>query len=240
MLGAMARRGKSPGLWGSSAMGPQPPRWSGTKLAAAAVTVLFLLVVGFLGWLIEWRFRENIERWTLQQVTTVAARAVVAAMAEAARGGADTLSSYRTDRDGNVVAVEYNWAAIHTVVARAADAVRQWLERASVQDIAIPIGEITGLRTLGGRGPGVRIRLVSAGTFEVEPFSEFHAAGFNQTVHRVGVAIRVRVLVVAPLVGQAVTVQARVPLAENQLLGQVPALLFMPQTPEDGAVELRR
>ena len=221
-------------------MGPQPPRWSGTRLAAAAVTVLLLLTVGFVGWVVEWRFRENIERWTLQQVTTVASRAVVAAMAEVARGGADALTAYRTDQSGNVVAVEYDWAAIHAVAARAADAVRQWLERAAIQDVAIPVGEITGLRTLGGRGPGVRIRLVSAGTFEVEPFSEFYAAGFNQTVHRLGVAIRVRVLVVAPLVGHAVTVQARVPLAENQLLGQVPALLLTPSASGATAAEGRR
>lgn len=236
----MARRRRGPGLWGSSPVGPQPPRWSHVRLAAAAVTVLFLLATALVGWLVEWRFRENIERWTVQQVTTVAARAVVAAMNEVARGGAGQLASYRTDQEGRVVAVEYNWAAIHAVAARAADAVGRWLERASVQDVPIPIGEITGLRTLGGRGPGVRIRLVSAGAFEVEPFSEFYAAGFNQTVHRLGVDIRVRVLVVAPLVGQAVTVQARVPLAENQLLGQVPALLLAPQATGDGFVEPRR
>lgn len=231
MLAAMAIRRKLPGGWGSSSFGPRPPRWTGIRLVAGAVTLWLLLGVGLVGWLVEWRLRENIERWTVQQVTTVATRAVVAAMAEAARSGTDALAAYRTDRDGHVVAVDYNWPAIHAVAARAAQAVRRWLEGASTQEVSIPFGEITGLRTLGGRGPGVRIRLVSAGAFEVEPFSEFYAAGFNQTVHRLGVTLRVRVLVVAPLVGQAVTVQARVPLAENQLLGQVPGLLLMPQAP---------
>lgn len=188
------------------------------------------LLIGSLavtGWVVEVRLRESIERWTAQQLTTVATRAVVAAVSEAARGTSRPLARYHRDADGNLVSIEYDWSLVNEVLAKAASAMERWLREESRQDITIPLGEVTGLRTLGARGPTVSVRLLTVGAFEVEPFSEIAEAGFNQTVHRLGLDVRVRIVVAAPLVGETVAVRARIPVVENQVLGRVPGLLFI-------------
>lgn len=198
--------------------------------ARALVAVMLSLMVCSLalaGWVVEVRLRESIERWTAQQLTGVATRAVVTAVAEAARGAAGPLVRYGRDADGNLVSIEYDWTLVNEVLARAASAMERWLRDSSHQEITIPLGEVTGLRTLGARGPALRIRLVTVGAFEVEPFSELTEAGFNQTLHRLGVDVRVRMVVAAPLVGEAVVVRARIPVLENQVVGKVPGFLLL-------------
>jgi len=195
-------------------------------VVAAALLVVTVAVASWVSGAVERRFASRLQAWTSQRVRALASRAVLAALAEVGRGGQVPLVSYRADEFGRLVAVEYNWVAIHGVAARAAFALDRWLQEREQQEWTLPLGEVMGLRALGGWGPRVRVRMVVSGSFEAQPFSEFYAAGFNQTVHRLGLDLRVRVLVVAPLLEQPVEVAARVPLAENQLLGPVPQWLW--------------
>ena len=195
-------------------------------MVAAALVIVTVAVGSWVSGALERRFASRLQAWTSQRVRALASRAVLAALAEVGRGGQVPLVSYRADESGRLVAVEYNWVAIHGVAARAALALDRWLQEREQQEWTLPLGEVMGLRALGGWGPRVRVRMVVSGSFEAQPFSEFHAAAFNQTVHRLGLDLRVRVLVVAPLLEQPVEVSARVPVAENQLLGPVPQWLW--------------
>lgn len=191
---------------------------------------LFLLGMAALsaaaGWLLEATLGPSIDRWAVQQMTLLATRIVAEAAGElAASPGLAPLVTYRHGANGDVVGIEYNWLAINRMLASAAQALERDLRELAVRDAVVPLGEMTGLRLFGGRGPMVSVRLVSVGAFTVAPFSEFREAGFNQTLHRIGVDLSVRVAVVAPFVRDEVTVRAQVPVLETQVVGRVPQLL---------------
>lgn len=159
-------------------------------------------------------------------MTLLATRIVAEAAEElAASPGLAPLVTYQHGANGDIVGIEYNWLVINRMLARTAQVLEGKLQELAVRDAVVPLGEITGLRLFGGRGPMLPIRLVSVGAFTVAPFSEFREAGFNQTLHRIGVGLSVRVAVVAPFVRDEVTVQAQVPVLETQVVGRVPQFL---------------
>ncbi|MBE3597588.1 MAG: sporulation protein YunB [Limnochordaceae bacterium] len=195
-------------------------------LAGAVLVALMLGAVG-LGWALDRMLTPPIDRWARQQLTLLASRAVAEAADQVGQAaGMRPLVTYRMGSDQQVVGIEYNWLVISRIMARTAQSLDRELRNLSSQDVSVPLGEVTGLRTIGGRGPAVRVRLVSVGSFTVEPFSEFRDAGYNQTLHRIGLGVSVQVAVVAPFIGDTVRVEARIPVVENQVVGRVPAFLM--------------
>ena len=199
----------------------------GNLRTAAGLFLLALAAVSAAaGWVLESTLGPSIDRWAVQQMTLLATHIVAEAAEElSTSSGLAPLVTYRHGANGEIVGIEYNWLAINRMLARAAQALERSLRELAVHDAMVPLGEMTGLRLFGGRGPMLPVRLVSVGAFTVSPFSEFREAGFNQTLHRIGVGLSVRVAVVAPFVRDEVAVQAQVPVLETQVVGRVPQLL---------------
>lgn len=207
--------------------GPARPSWGSFRTAVGLVVLLLAVMAAAGGWLLEVTLGPSIDRWAVQQMTLLASRVVAEAAAEVSHSpGTSPLVNYQMGPGGDVVGIQYNWLAINNMIARTVQILEQRLKALAVQDVAVPLGEITGLRLFGGRGPLLQIRLVSVGAFTVEPFSEFREAGFNQTLHRIGLGLSVTVAVIAPFVRNDVTVRADIPVVENQVLGKVPAFLL--------------
>lgn len=189
-----------------------------------ALSTLLAVSVAF-GWVLEKTMAPAIDRWAQEQMTLLASHAVAEAANQVAQSAGMHLVSYRMGGPDQVVGIEYNWLAIGRIVARTSQALERLLRDLASQDVSVPLGEVTGLRVLGGRGPQLRVRLMSAGSFVVQPFSEFREAGYNQTLHRIGLGVSVRVAVVAPFIGETVHVRADIPVVENQIVGRVPSFL---------------
>ena len=208
------------------AVGSMWTRGRSLRTAAGLVLLGLAAAAAAAGWLMEATLGPSIDRWAIQQMTLMATGAVAQAAEEIGAGlGGAPLVTYRQGSQGEIVGIEYNWLAINRMLARTAQALQRRLQEIAAAEAAVPLGEITGLRLFGGRGPVLPVRLVSVGSFTVEPFAEFQEAGVNQTLHRIGVGLSVRVAVVAPFVRDEVSVQARVPVLETQVVGRVPQLL---------------
>lgn len=96
------------------------------------------------------------------------------------------------------------------------------LEHIDPDELAIPMGNLTGVLLLSALGPSVRVRLQSVGDVRTEYENEFVSAGVNQTKHSVYLRVEVTVYVLIPGEIIPVTVEERVCVAETIIVGEVP------------------
>jgi sporulation protein YunB len=126
------------------------------------------------------------------------------------------------DNDGRVTMLQADTMRMTELGARAALLVQRNLNELSAADLRIPIGAVTGVRLLAGRGPGVHVNIIPMGSATIEFIDDFSTAGINQTRHRVYLRINATVRMVIPTASSVSDASTQVLLAESILVGQVP------------------
>lgn len=86
----------------------------------------------------------------------------------------------------------------------------------------VPLGTVTGLYLLAGRGPSIRFRVCPVGEAEVHLRSEFVSAGVNQTCHRVCAEITADITSGSPLYSFDIEKKFDYVLSETIIKGEVP------------------
>ena len=92
----------------------------------------------------------------------------------------------------------------------------------SLMCVSVPIGSVSGIELLSGRGPTLDVNLVLAHGLSAYIGSEFYEAGINQTLHRVTVNIDVEIKLLTPTHTSIVSVQSSYHIAETVIVGEVP------------------
>ena len=92
----------------------------------------------------------------------------------------------------------------------------------SIEDdaIGIPVGNLTGIQLLGGRGPEIPVKIVAVSSSDADFQGEFLDAGINQTIHRIMMDVSLELIILLPSITDRVTTEVCV--AETVLLGPVP------------------
>ncbi len=87
------------------------------------------------------------------------------------------------------------------------------------QDINIPIGSLTGVQILSGRGPKVKFHVMPAGYLLTDYENRFDSAGINQTRHQILLNMTMNVTAIVP--GYSVTTEVKTSycLAETVIVG---------------------
>ncbi len=90
-------------------------------------------------------------------------------------------------------------------------------------EIAIPLGNLSGLEILSNRGPHLRVDAYPYGKVFVELMSEFSDAGINQTRHAMTVKVTLHVSLMLPgHRSYGTKVVTTVPMSETVVVGSVP------------------
>ena len=194
-------------------------RW----LPAALGIVLALEVIA----LAEGTLRPQIARLARAQaersVTEIVNDAVAATLAE---DGASygTLVTLQRDEAGALAAVTTSAAGLNALRTEILGRVLRQVNELYNEELAIPLGNLTGIAALFGRGSALRVRAMSAAAPSAEFRSSFTAAGVNQTLHRVMMDVDVRLSLLLP--GQNLDVDITVPvcLAETVIVGETPEI----------------
>lgn len=87
-------------------------------------------------------------------------------------------------------------------------------------------GSFTGSKLLAGKGPEVKIQISSIGNIETELKSEFSAQGINQTLHRVYLKVKCQINILTPFENITKDITNEVLLAENVIVGNIPATYY--------------
>lgn len=132
------------------------------------------------------------------------------------------LVTLTSNAEGEIVSVESNVVNINKLKTGISSRMERELQCLSAIDITIPVGTITGLQFLYGKGFDMVMSLTPLGHAATRIISEFSEAGINQTRHRIIIEIIVNIKAVVPGYSTEVKVVSSVIAAETIIVGRVP------------------
>lgn len=171
------------------------------------------------------------------RVSNTVSRIVVAAVDEAIAEGKleyTTLITFEKDKDGHITALKSDMAAFNRLQSQIADSILLRLGQVSDEDLAIPIGTLTGSPLLAGRGPSIRVKMQSVGSASAKFRNTFSSAGINQTRHQILLAVDVDVSILLPMFRTSTRVSNEISVGETVIVGSVPqTFTSFDTTPEE-------
>ena len=159
------------------------------------------------------------------RVSNTVNRIVVAAVDDAVVSGEidyDALVRFEKDESGRVTALRSNMAEANRLQTAICDDILQRLSEVSTSELRIPIGTLTGIAVLAGRGPALCVRMQAVGSSSAAFRNEFSAAGINQTKHQILLDVDVNMSILLPGFSAYTTVSNVITVAETVIVGSVP------------------
>ena len=189
--------------------------WLLILLAFILLTVVFLHV----------RVNPLAEELALARITDVASGVINRAVSEQIELGNvryDNLVEIHRDGNGNIAALTANMREMNRLKTGLLTILDDDLYNISDDEIAIPIGNLTGVQLLSGRGPSVPVKIVAVSSSDASFRGEFTDAGINQTIHKIMMDVSLDLIVLLPSGTVTAEVSTEVCVAETVLLGPVP------------------
>lgn len=159
------------------------------------------------------------------RVSNVIHKAVTEAVTETISTGEydyDDLISLEKDNDGKITALTSNMARFNRLQIEVSENVLKKVGSVSSSELDIPVGSLTGVALLAGRGPEFHVRVLSVGMPSTEFENLFTDAGINQTKHRIVLNVEVVVSILMPGYTTSTTVDNSLAVAETVIVGSVP------------------
>ena len=186
------------------------------RIAAAGLALLVLLLA--LGAQLHRLMRPSVEAHSANIFT----RAVNEAVADVMVGSfTEQLVRLSEDGGGAVTAVETDAAQVNLIRAAVCDAVMNKLAESELFT-RIPIGSLTGVDILAGRGAEIELRLRPQGGVSAELLCSLEPAGINQTRHSIVCRVSADMYAMLPSMRVPVRLETTVLLAESVIVGEVP------------------
>lgn len=132
------------------------------------------------------------------------------------------MMTVHTGSDGQVTMLEANTVEMNRLSTKAALLTQQHLDSAEAQSVSIPLGAALGIPLFSALGPRVDVRIVPVSAVSAAFFTEFEAAGINQTRHKIYLSLETRVRLVIPSGAREVSLESQVLVAESIIVGEVP------------------
>lgn len=147
-------------------------------------------------------------------------RAIAQIMNEGNYDG-DYFVTFEKEENGEVTAISCNMARINALSSEILDRVVGATENYTAT-VQIPLGNLTGLSLLMGRGPKVPVEIVTLTSSRVEFKNNIVTAGINQTKHQITLGIKVDIDILVPWGSESTQVVTEVLIADTVIVGQVP------------------
>lgn len=188
--------------------------------------LLILLAVLLLG-VAFLRIRVNplAEELALARITDAASGVINRAVSEQIELGNvqyENLVEIQRDGNGNIAALTTNMREMNRLKTGLLTILDDDLYNISDDEIGIPLGNLTGIQLLSGRGPTVPVKIVAVSSSDASFRGEFTDAGINQTMHKIMMDVSLDLIVLLPSGSITAEVSTEVCVAETVLLGAVP------------------
>lgn len=192
------------------------------RKAAIVLAALALIALGAVVWLNS-GMRTAMRALAVARVSAVTARAMNEAILErmAEQNGSEPVIEVRETGE-RVYMLEADTAVMNRLAAECAEAAQEKIAEIGEQGISVPVGTITGIPILAGKGPRIKVSFTPAGSVTSEFDSSFTSSGINQTLYRVKLSLTALVQIVMPGVNESVKVSAEAAIAESLVVGDVP------------------
>ena len=154
-------------------------------------------------------------------IVTVRVNNAVAELMKENDYGADYFVTFEKGANGEVTAISCNMARINALSARILDRVVNATENYTAT-VRIPLGNLTGISLLMGRGPKIPVEITTLTSSKVAFENSIVTAGINQTKHQITLQIVVDIDVLVPWGSESAQVTTEVLIADTVIVGRVP------------------
>ena len=127
--------------------------------------------------------------------------------------------SLQQNQSGETTALITDTVLINRLQGELLEKILQTLQQYRELKLELPLGSLTGIQFLAGRGPLVALQL---GLVKTKIINQFDEAGINQTRHRIQLQVTVDMLSLLPGYRISSQAQCNVILAETIIVGLVP------------------
>ena len=193
------------------------------------VRVKFLLLILILalvaGMLLQTRVNPLTEDIALARISDIASNLInqaVTLQIEEGKVMYDDLVSLKRDGEGNITALTTNMQEMNRLKNQLLTILDSDLYNITGEEVDIPMGNLTGIPLLSGRGGSIPVKIVAVSSSDANFRGEFQDAGINQTIHRIMLDVAVDLTILLPSGTVFEHVSTEVCVAETVLLGRVP------------------
>lgn len=191
--------------------------WLSGWIGVAAALLLILCL--------DIQLRPVLEAMATAQVRNVVTRHLDELVArEVARLGLGYGDMVRleTGTDGAVTTLTSDMTRLNELRTSLVTAAIEDIGGIATQELTIPVGNLTGLQLLSGRGFSLPVQVVSVRTVRGAFSSLFTDAGINQTRHQIMLEMTADLDILLPGETMRTEVVTQVPVAETIIVGTVP------------------
>lgn len=126
------------------------------------------------------------------------------------------------DDNGQVSSLQTDIITLNRLRSRIVNSVIKSLQKLNTQEIKIPIGTLTGIQFLSGRGHKILFKIIPTGYVETSLSNKFDDAGINQTRHQIMLNLKLTVTAIIPGYSTTTDISSNICLAETVIVGTVP------------------
>ncbi len=137
----------------------------------------------------------------------------------------DSFVDFQKNAAGEVTAINSNMARINALSAEILERVVGATENRTLT-VSIPLGNLTGISLLMGRGPGVPVQILMLTSSRVAFQNNIVTAGINQTKHQINLEVIVDIDILIPWGTESAQVVIEVLIADVTVVGKVPETYF--------------
>lgn len=203
----------------------RPANWNWDRISLVAASLVGLLLAVYSIRLFNDRVQPILitaaQANTKNAISRIVTEAVGKALAEEALGYRDMITLEK-DNAGQITALTSNTLAMNRLRVDILGDVLEQVDSLDSHTLGIPLGELTGLTILSGRGPSLPVRIRSVGAASAEFRNVFTSAGVNQTHHQIILEVSVDAALLIPGGTAETTVVTQICIAETVLVGEVP------------------
>ncbi len=130
--------------------------------------------------------------------------------------------TFTTDEEGKVRLLTTDSAKTNVLKAQLSADLARLLGQIKGKEFNIPLGNVINYELFFGKGPDLKVKIISVGAVTTDFRNEFETGAINQTLHRIMLDVSVNISLYVPFSVRNVTVKGSVCIAESVLVGEVP------------------
>lgn len=193
--------------------------------AAFPILLIACLLFGSLWCSVNAYLRPAVETLAVSNATNRISKAVSEAVADCVTQQKLTYQDFvtlETDASGKITSLTSNLSSTSQLKSKLIGYIINELDGLQQEKFGVPLGTLTGWIIFSGKGPTIRVELLSVGDVTVQMHHNFSDAGINQTLHQVFLDVSATVYLLIPGETLSTTVDSQICVAETVIVGEVP------------------
>lgn len=201
------------------------PAFAGRPRRSRGISILFLLVALLLFLAAASLYLKDVSTAiAVSDASDAVTVSINNAIADIMRDGdysADYFVTFEKSEAGEITAISSNMARINALSAKILDRIVGATDT-HMLTVNIPVGNLTGVSLLMGRGPKVPVKIITMTSSRVEFNNSIVTAGINQTKHQINLEVIVDIDILVPWGTESTQVITEVLIADTIVVGRVP------------------